>query len=75
MNARVQVGLQLDQKSARFAQEESTKLEQDAMLAGAGEEGKSIMCFDDIIEKGAGLAGCEASTRTRVEVSARTWRV
>ena len=45
------------------------KLEQDAMLAGAGEEDEFIKCFDDITGKGAALAGCEASARKRAEVS------
>ena len=38
-------------KSGRFAQEQYTKPQQDAMLAGAGEEGKFIKCFDDITGK------------------------
>ena len=35
----------------RFGQEEHEKPEQDAMLAGAGEEDEFIKCFDDIIGK------------------------
>ena len=35
----------------RFGQEEHTKLEQDAMLAEAGEEDKFTTCCDDIIGK------------------------
>ena len=38
-------------KSVRFGQEECTKPEQDAMLAGAGEEDEFIKCFDDITGK------------------------
>ena len=35
----------------KYCQEEYTKPEQDAMLAGAGEEDKFIKCIDDIIGK------------------------
>ena len=35
-------------ESVRFGQVEHTKLEQDAMLAEAGEEDELIKCFDDI---------------------------
>ena len=38
-------------KSVRFRQEEFTKPEEDATLAGAGEEDKFIKCFDDITVK------------------------
>ena len=51
-------------KSVRFGQEEFSKLGQDAMLAGAGGDDKFI--------KGSALAGCEASMRTRIEVSANS---
>ena len=37
--------------SVRFGQEKRTKVEQDTMLAGAGEEDKFIKCFDDITGK------------------------
>ena len=38
-------------KQVRFGQEECKKPEQDAMLAGAGEEDEFIRCFDDITGK------------------------
>ena len=38
-------------KSVTFGQEEYTKLEQDAVLAGAGEEVNFIKCFDDVTGK------------------------
>ena len=38
-------------RSARFGQEKYTKLEQDAMLAEAGEEDELIKCIDDITGK------------------------
>ena len=38
-------------KSIRFGQEEYNKLEQDSMLAEAGEEDKFLKCFDDITGK------------------------
>ena len=38
-------------RSARFGQEEYMKLEEDAMLAEAGEEENFIKCFDDITGK------------------------
>ena len=38
-------------KSVRVGQEVYTKLEEDAMLAGAGEEDDFIKCFDDITGK------------------------
>ena len=37
--------------TVRFGQDEYTKPEQDAMLAGAGEEDKFIKCSDDITGK------------------------
>ena len=42
-------------KSLRVGQVVYTKLEEDAMLAGAGEEDDFIKCFDDITWKGAAL--------------------
>ena len=38
-------------KSINFGREECTEPEQDAMLAGAGEEDTFIECFDDITGK------------------------
>ena len=38
-------------RSARFGQEECMTLEQDAMLAEAGEENESLKCVDDISGK------------------------
>ena len=38
-------------KSVRLGQEEYTGFEEDAMLAGAGEEDKIIKCFDDVTGK------------------------
>ena len=38
-------------RSVRVGQEEYTTPDQDAMLAGAGEEDKFIKCFDDITRK------------------------
>ena len=54
--------------TVRFGQVEYTKPEQDAMLAGAGEEDKFIKCSDDITGKGSALAGCETSTRRELGV-------
>ena len=39
------------QHLVKFGQEKYTKIEQDAMLAGAGEEDEFIKCFNDIAGK------------------------
>ena len=54
-------------RSVRFGPKEYVKLEQDAMLPGAGEE-EIIKCFDDITRRSC-LGRREASTRKRAEVS------
>ena len=52
-------------KLVRFGQEKCKKPEQDAMLAGAGDEDEFFKCFNDITGK-----ELEGNTRERAEVSA-----
>ena len=57
-------------KSVRFGHEECTKREQDAMLAGAGEEDKSIKCFDDTTRRELPWHAVKGSREKRADVSA-----
>ena len=51
------------------------KIEQDAMLAEAGEEDEFIKCLDDITGKELSWQAVKQAREKRTEVSARTWRV
>ena len=57
-------------QSVRFGQEEYTKPDQDAMLAGAGEEDKFVKCFDDITGKELLWQAVKKACEIRVKVSA-----
>ena len=51
------------------------KPEQDAMLAGAGDEDEFVRCFDDITGKELPWQAVKEAREKGAEVSSSTWRV